>query len=73
MSNGPERVESDDACHKAADGLIRPRNHASNMDLGAFGHESWRTAAGTLLGYGIILLAMFVLLFLIPFVVFTLL
>ncbi|MGM0592016.1 MAG: hypothetical protein ACQETI_10400 [Halobacteriota archaeon] len=41
------------------------------MDLPAtFEHDAWRTAAGTLLGYGAILLAMFVLLFVVPFIAF---
>ena len=33
-------------------------------------HPSWLTAFGTLAGYGAILLAMFVLLFLVPYAVF---
>ena len=33
-------------------------------------HPSWKTLAGTGVGYGAILLLMFVLLFLVPFAVF---
>ncbi|MFC4552237.1 MULTISPECIES: hypothetical protein [Halorussus] len=41
------------------------------MNLSAdFEHPSWLTALGTLAGYGAILLAMFVLLFLVPYAVF---
>jgi hypothetical protein len=35
-----------------------------------FDHESWRAAAGTLAGYGLILVVMFVLLFAVPFLLF---
>lgn len=35
--------------------------------FGRFEHPSWRTAFGTVLGYVAILLAMFVLLFVIPY------
>lgn len=38
-----------------------------------FEHPSWRTALGTVAGYGAILLAMFVLLFLVPYGVFVML
>lgn len=38
-----------------------------------FTHESWFTAAGTAAGYGLILVAMFVLLFVIPFLIFLVL
>ncbi|WP_267905095.1 hypothetical protein [Halorussus halophilus] len=38
-----------------------------------FEHPSWRTALGTLAGYSAILLAMFVLLFLVPYGVFVML
>jgi hypothetical protein len=38
------------------------------MELpGRFGHPAWTTAIGTILSYGAILLAMFVVLFVIPF------
>lgn len=33
-------------------------------------HPAWATLAGTGLGYGVILIVMFVLLFLVPFAVF---
>ncbi|SFL04774.1 hypothetical protein SAMN04487950_2163 [Halogranum rubrum] len=36
-------------------------------------HDSWRTVAGTGLGYGIVLLVLFVALFALPFLVFSLL
>ncbi|EJN60484.1 hypothetical protein [Halogranum rubrum] len=36
-------------------------------------HDSWRTVAGTGLGYGIVLLVLFVALFVLPFLVFSLL
>lgn len=35
-----------------------------------FTHESWFAAAGTAAGYGFVLVAMFVLLFVIPFLIF---
>jgi hypothetical protein len=37
------------------------------LDLG---HDAWRTLAGAGLGYGVVLLAMFVVLFVVPFLVF---
>ncbi len=43
------------------------------MDLAAFDHPTWYTAAGTVLAYGLVLLVMTVLLFLIPYSLFTLL
>ena len=33
-------------------------------------HDSWRTVAGTGVGYGLILLVLFVALFVLPFLVF---
>lgn len=41
------------------------------MDLSQFDHPAFRTAAGTLAGYGVILLVMTVLLFLIPYAIFV--
>lgn len=42
------------------------------MNLPAdFEHPSWLTAFGTFAGYGIILLAMFVVLFLVPYGIFV--
>ncbi|MFB6122790.1 MAG: hypothetical protein ABEJ78_04965 [Haloferacaceae archaeon] len=35
-----------------------------------FDHASWRAAAGTLAGYGLLLAAMFVGLFVVPFLLF---
>ena len=35
-----------------------------------FDHASWRAAAGTLAGYGLVLAVLFVLLFVVPFVLF---
>lgn len=40
--------------------------------LGQFKHPSWLTALGTIFGYVAILLAMFVLLFVIPYGIFIL-
>jgi hypothetical protein len=40
------------------------------MDLEQFRHPSWPTAVGTILGYGAILGVMFVVLFLVPTVIF---
>jgi hypothetical protein len=37
---------------------------------GRLDHEAWRTLAGTGVGYGVVLLAMFVVLFVVPFLVF---
>ncbi|WP_372912482.1 hypothetical protein [Salinigranum sp.] len=37
---------------------------------GGLDHEAWRTLAGTGVGYGVVLLAMFVVLFVVPFLVF---
>jgi hypothetical protein len=33
-------------------------------------HDAWETAVGTVLAYGLILLVMFVVLFVLPFVIF---
>jgi hypothetical protein len=41
------------------------------MDLQEFDHPTWFTAAGTLVSYTVILVAMFVLLFVVPYLVFT--
>ncbi|MFB6269070.1 MAG: hypothetical protein ABEH83_03945 [Halobacterium sp.] len=41
-----------------------------NVDLGQFDHPSWLAAAGTLVSYGLVLAAMTVLLFLVPYGVF---
>lgn len=43
------------------------------MDLAAFDHPVWHTAAGTVLAYGIVLLVMTLVLFLFPYALFTLL
>ncbi|WP_272949835.1 hypothetical protein [Haloglomus irregulare] len=40
------------------------------MDLEQFDHPSWFTAAGTLVSYTVILVAMFILLFVVPYLVF---
>jgi len=40
--------------------------------LADFDHPSWKTALGTFAGYGAILLVMFAVLFLVPYVVFSL-
>lgn len=40
---------------------------------GAFDHASWRAAIGTAISYAVILLAMFFIVFVVPFVVFLLL
>lgn len=39
--------------------------------LAQFDHPAWFTAVGTLLGYGIVLLILFVLLFVIPLAIFV--
>lgn len=41
------------------------------MAFADYDHPSWVTAVGTFVSYGAILLAMFLLLFLVPFLVFT--
>lgn len=41
------------------------------FDASGFDHPSWLTALGTGLGYGAILLVMFVVLFVFPYVVFA--
>lgn len=42
-----------------------------SFDGTGFDHPSWLTAFGTLTGYGIILLVLFVVLFVLPYVVFA--
>jgi len=39
--------------------------------LDQFDHPAWLTAAGTLVSYGLILVFMFVLLFVVPFLVYS--
>lgn len=41
------------------------------MDLQQFDHPTWFTAAGTFVSYAVILVVMFVLLFVVPYLVFT--
>jgi hypothetical protein len=41
------------------------------MDLSELDHPAFRTAAGMLAGYGLVLLVMTVLLFLIPYAIFA--
>lgn len=43
------------------------------MELDAFDHPSWATGLGTALAYGLILVGMFVVLFLVPYALFVLL
>lgn len=43
------------------------------MNLDAYDHPSWKTVGSTLASYGLVLVAMFVLLFVVPFAVFYLL
>jgi len=43
------------------------------MELDGLDHDAFRTGAGTFLGYGLILIVMTVLLFLVPYLLFTLL
>ena len=45
----------------------------SEGGVGGFNHEAWRTLVGAGVGYGIVLLAMFVVLFVVPFLVFLVL
>lgn len=40
------------------------------MDLEAYRHPSWPAAVGAVVGYGVILLAMFLLLFVVPYLLF---
>jgi hypothetical protein len=39
--------------------------------LSEYDHPAWLTIAGTFVGYGVILVAMTVVLFLIPYLIFT--
>ena len=39
--------------------------------LAEFDHPAWLTAAGTLAGYGLILVVMFALLFVVPYLVYA--
>lgn len=41
------------------------------MDLADYDHPSLRTAAGTFLGYGLVIISMFLLLFVVPYLVFA--
>jgi hypothetical protein len=41
-----------------------------NVDLGQYDHPSWLTAVGTVVSYGLVLVAMTVLLFLVPYGIF---
>lgn len=41
-----------------------------NVDLQEYDHPSWLTAAATFVSYGLVLLGMFVLLFLVPYGIF---
>jgi hypothetical protein len=43
---------------------------ARNMNLSGESEQAWRAALGTFVSYGLILLVMFVLLFVVPFLVF---
>jgi hypothetical protein len=43
------------------------------MDLEAYRHPTWPTAAATFVAYGVLLLAMFALLFVVPTVLFVVL
>jgi hypothetical protein len=45
---------------------------AENMDASTFDHDSWRTAAGTGIGYLVILAAITLAFFVVPYVVFEL-
>ncbi|WP_290816427.1 hypothetical protein [Halovivax sp.] len=42
-----------------------------NADLGQFDHPSWHAAAGTILGYALIIAVMTVALFVVPYLVFA--
>lgn len=44
-----------------------------SVDLSEFDHSSFRTAVGTAVSYTVILVAMFLLLFVVPYAVFLLL
>lgn len=41
------------------------------VDLGEFEHPSWLTAAGTGIGYGLILVVLTLALFIVPWLVFS--
>lgn len=41
-----------------------------SVDLQQFDHPSWLTAVGTVVSYGLVLVAMTVLLFLVPYAIF---
>jgi hypothetical protein len=41
-----------------------------SVDLQQFDHPSWLTAIGTFVSYGLVLVAMTVLLFLVPYAIF---
>lgn len=41
------------------------------MDLADYDHPSWLTAVGTAASYGVVLLGMFLLLFVVPYLVFA--
>lgn len=47
-------------------GVSSPMAHVTDQ----FDHPAWLTAAGTLAGYGLILLFMFLLLFIVPYLLF---
>jgi hypothetical protein len=39
--------------------------------LAQFDHPAWFTAVGTLVGYGLVLLVLFVIMFVVPMLIFT--
>jgi len=49
-----------------------PESRDMNLGLGALDHESFRAAVGTAAGYGVILAAMTLLLFGVPYLLFSL-
>jgi len=79
-SRSRERVDGAETANRRRDphpsgAFLHARCDPSGMsgvrDLGDFDHPAWLTAAGTVGGYLVILAVMTVLLFLVPYLIFT--